>query len=186
MSLPFRIVTLLALSIAARSAPAQNLVTNGSFETGDFTGYSLSSPDNLTMVESTFASDGGDAVEMGDLQGDGGCVLSQAIATTPGKAYTFSFDFAGDGDAPSGFSAAFGTKVLFAVTNPPFDNDYVTHTFAVTATAPITTLTFTGYDDANYLYLDNIVVTPQAAPEPATLAALGLGSFALLGRRKRA
>lgn len=37
---------------------------------------------------------------------------------------------------------------------------------------------------SSYIGLDNVTVTPKATPEPASIAALGLGALALLRRRK--
>lgn len=184
-SFSLRSLSLLVVASAAVAAQA-NLINNGSFETGDLTGWNVTSPDGFLFVDTGFSSEGNFAVFFGDLQASGGGSITQSIATVPGQKYTFSYDFAGDGDTPSGFEAKFGTTTVFSVTNPAFDLDYITQSYTVTATSALTVVSFAGYDDDFFINLDNVSVTAQAVPEPASLAALGLGAVAVLRRRRKA
>lgn len=179
-----RYVSLFALSAAALSANAINLVSNPSFETGDFTNWTLVGDPNFTFVDTGFSSDGNFAAWLGEFNGVGS--LTQTIATVPGASYTFSFDFAGDNDNPSFFSAAFGSNTVMSVTNPPFDVDYVSHSFTVVASSATTDVKFSFLDEPFFLNLDNVSVTANAVPEPASMAALGVGALCLLRRRKKA
>jgi len=178
-----QLAALVMLSVGTAAAYGQNLVTNGSFETGDFTGWTLIGSTENNFVDSGFASQGTFAAYFGEVGGN--AILRQTIATNPGTVYNISFDFAGNGDNPSSFSAAFGGTTLFSVTNPPFDVNYVTRTFQVTATSTTADLTFTARDDLGFLNLDNVMVTAQAVPEPTTMAALALGALALVKKRAR-
>src|ERR1039458_7086168 len=88
------------LLIGAPTAFATNLVTNGSFETGDFTGWTVNA--GLLDVETgrfyvySGAQDGAFYSIMGDVGSDG--TLSQTFSDTAGQHYTFSFWFASVGE----------------------------------------------------------------------------------------
>jgi hypothetical protein len=96
MNAPIKL--LLALTAAAAFALAQpvkaNLITNGGFETGDFTGWTHVSG----RVTGTFD---GVASHSGNFQAVfvAGVSLAQSVATTPGASYTIDF-FLAWGPAP--------------------------------------------------------------------------------------
>src|SRR6266550_7045160 len=103
-----------AIGLAVGTAQAAiNLVTNGSFETGDFTGWTLTGNTGFSGVECPGAPFAG--------PGDGNCdaffgpvgsnaILSQNLGTTIGQHYLITFDFQPDGGTPSFFSAMFGAQ----------------------------------------------------------------------------
>src|SRR2546422_4407815 len=89
-------------------AHAAELVTNGSFETGDFTGWTQTGNTGFSGVECPGAPFAG--------PGDGNCdaffgpvgsngTISQTFATVVGAFYTIVFDFRPDGGVTSFFSA---------------------------------------------------------------------------------
>src|ERR1700760_359082 len=93
------ILILTGLLIGAQvafSAPANNLVINGSFESGDFSGWTLAGTDvlpggndNYYGVDSVDAHTGAYGAYFGPV---GGVLnLSQTIATIPGASYEVSF-----------------------------------------------------------------------------------------------
>ena len=118
---PKTLLVVVALAVAfTLTAPktfAQNLVTNGSFETGDFTGWTTGGNFEDTFVETgafydyTGAQDGNFYAALGPVSTDG--TLSETFSDTAGAHYTFSFRFASVGDSPSDFSASWdGTALL--------------------------------------------------------------------------
>ena len=178
-------------SLGATAAFANNLVTNGSFETGDFTGWNATDGSLELVVSGPFsvynaAQDGDFYSVWGNIGTDG--VISQTFADTPGQHYTFSFWFASVGDDPSDFSASWNSSVLFSQTDPNTGVNWTQFSFDVVGTGS-DTITFAGRDDPAWMALDNVSVTPVGGgttPEPSSLLLLGSGALALGGviRRK--
>jgi hypothetical protein len=106
--------------------------------------------------------------------------LSQSIATTVGDMYDFSFWL--EAPTPATFTASFGSDVVINVVIPA--SAYQFHDFTVSAVAAITTISFTTGAGP---FLDDVSVTPLAAPEPATLFLFGgaLGLFLVTRRALR-
>ena len=185
----------LALALAVGSAgPARaNLITNGGFETGDFTGWTT---DSFNTVE---CGSGGTGVSphTGACAAALGAVgtpnsLQQTIPTVPGGTYVFSFWAESDGQTPNSFQANWdGSPVLGPVVNDPA-HGYNSDTFTVVASTASTTVEFLAQNDTGFLGLDDVSVVPQASdvaavPEPAslTLFGLGLGSLVWYQWRRR-
>jgi len=175
----------LALAISG-PARAVNIVVNGSFETGDFTGWTLGGNTGFMGVEcpgAPFAGpgDGNCDVFAGPIGSNG--TLSQTLATVPGRFYSIDFDFRPDGGTPSFFSAVWDAQPpLFSVTNPAASPYQVLH-FGALATASSTSLTFNFRDDPGFLFLDSVSVQ---VPEPGSLALLGIGMAGLWWKRRKA
>ena len=72
-----------------------NLVTNGSFETHSFAGWTLGGTDYVgAMLVDGQAEQGNYAAALGSVGWDG--TISQTIATTPGQEYQLTFWLAND------------------------------------------------------------------------------------------
>jgi hypothetical protein len=190
---PKTLLVLVALAVALLiSAPktfAQNLVQNGSFETGDFTGWNQVGLEEVTTGAFSVysgAQDGNFYSVWGNVGGDGS--ISQLIADQAGAQYTLSFWFASNGDNPSDFSVSWDGNVLLSLTNPNTGIPWSQFSFNVTGTGS-DTLTFAGGDDPAWMALDNISVTPATTtgttPEPSSFILLGSGVLALGGAIRR-
>jgi uncharacterized protein DUF642/PEP-CTERM motif-containing protein len=170
---------------------APNLVTNGSFETSDFTGWTEGGNFEATSVtfggfyDYSGAEDGMWYAVLGPVGSDG--TLSQTLTTTPGAHYTFSFWMASVGDDPSDFSASWDNNTLFSVSDPNTGAVWTQYTFSTTGTGS-DTITFSFRDDPAWMALDNISVVQSgpATPEPSSLLLLGSGLLTVGGviRRK--
>ena len=132
---------------AAAPTRAGNLVTNGGFESADFSGWTVGNRNDIRL----FVDDGSNT----DISPRGGVfeaafassgrvnTLTQNVATTPGQAYTLEFYFAADGGLPSNFFASFNGVDLFQVQDPEAQ-DFTRYTYQVAATAAASRLQFGG------------------------------------------
>ena len=199
---------LLLTGLVATDPARADLVTNGGFETGDFTGWTVSGNANQGMTPDTFVlggpHSGSYAAFLGAPNSDG--FLSQDIATTANEKYTVSYYLAVDTNAagdstPNDFSASFGGQTLFSGTNlavtqsggfGSYDpSDYTLYTFSAVATGPTSTLQFGFRNDPSEFRLDDVsVVDAGPVPEASTtvsfglLLMLGLGGMMAAKKRK--
>ena len=178
----------LALWAVVTSASG-NLLVNGGFETGNFTGWVQGGNTGGTGVQcpgptSPTVEEGNCSAFLGPAGSDG--TLSQGFTTTAGQPYTTSFAVLFDGGVPSDFSAFFNGS-LYSVTNPPLSAGFLSLSFVTIATGPNSTLSFSFRDDPGFIFLDAVSVLPGvvAVPEPSSLALLSLGLFGVALARRR-
>ncbi len=174
------IALLLLFSAAVFRAQAAPVLTNGGFETGDFTGWTLAGTDSSASglgiyygVDAADAHTGSSGAYFGSIGGV--LTLSQVIATTPGKSYAISFWLAqaiGEPAPPyvNSFSAVFGGTSLVSQTNVP-GAAFSLYSYSGVATTSTTLLQFSFRNDTGFFSLDDVdVASPSGgAPEPATL-----------------
>ncbi len=199
-------LALLTLGAAALAPSAHaQLVANGGFEAGDFTGWTLAGNADFTSNSpNTFvfgAAHSGDyAAFFAPVATDG--ILSQTVATTPGQAYIVSYWLAVGSDptghifTPNDFSASFGGTSLSKEINltatdghAEFADDYTRYSYTAVATSASSVLQFNLRDDNAYFRLDDISVNAAPVPEASATLSLGLllafGGGALLVRRRK-
>jgi PEP-CTERM motif len=174
--------------IGAPTAFANNLLANGSFESGDFSGWNQSGLEEVTsgsFYVYTGAQDGSWYSVWGNVGGDG--TLSQTFSDTAGQHYTFSFWFAAVGDDPSDFSASWDGTQVYNQSDPNTGGAWTLFSFDEVGTGS-DTISFSGRDDPAWMALDNVSVSPSGTttPEPSSLLLLGSGLLAVGGviRRK--
>lgn len=162
---------------SADSASAMNLVQNGSFETGDFTGWTQSGNTGFTGVINGFASDGFYSAFFGPVGSLG--YISQTLNTVPGQRYRLSYDLAGSGGFNNIFQVLVDGTTLAELLN--IDQGFTPYSLEFVAADASTDLTFGFQNDPSFNYLDNVSAT--AVPTPALLP--GLVGMAIAAYRKR-
>jgi hypothetical protein len=156
-------------------SPNFGLVQNGGFETGDFTGWTLSGNTSWTIVDN--GSRSGITPHTGNYlaaMGPAGSLgyLSQTLPTTAGASYLLSFWLdSPDGATPNESLVSWNGITLRDETNlPAFGWTYLQ--FVVSATGTSTVLQFGVRDDPSNLGLDDISVVP-AQPSIAGISLSG-------------
>jgi hypothetical protein len=146
----------------------QNLVHDGSFESGDFCYWTLT---GLNAIDYNFVDDGyytpySPPAGLDDLYfaacGESNSVayLSQTLSTRPGQSYQISYYLQNaTGLNPTEFIAQFGTNMLVSQSDLP-QFDWTESQFTSTASSSTTVLQFGFRDDPDYLLLDDVSVFP--------------------------
>lgn len=184
----------MALLLAA-PATATNLITNGSFETGDFTGWTVDLDPFNTSVTATPAAGGPvdgnfHARFASAIPGS----IEQIIPTIAGASYTVRWNVAYTGGTPNVFAIRWD-DILDA--NPFPAVDYTPGALNFLATGPTARLVF-GFlaGGGGTWYFDDVSVTrildpgpdpdpgPSPIPEPSTWLML-IAGFALTGAAAR-
>ena len=154
----------------ASTAQAQNLVTNGGFETGTFSGWTVTpAATGSWIVIFTNPGVGHTGNSFAQFLAFGGLDdrISQNLSTAPGATYTVDFWLRSFQD---NFHVAWnGTTIMdIAAANEP--TTWTEFTQTVTASGSTSTIAFSGQGS---FFLDDVSVVPAPATA-AIFAALGL------------
>ena len=164
-------------------AQAANLVINGGFETGDFTGWTTGEVSFPQYIVTSPVEEGTYAAQIAGFS-YGPDTLSQVITTTVGQSYALSFWYLQDIAFPNGIDVTWNGSSIFSMIDEAVSGyQYVS---AIVLGTGSDTLVFTAYNDPAFTYLDDVSVS-GAVPEPSTWAMTIVG-FGLLGatvRRRR-
>ena len=141
--------------LTAFVAPAQarpELVINGGFEAGDFSGWTETGDTLFNGVQCPGADAtvyaGDCSAYFGPFMSEGG--IEQAIDVGgAGMTWTLSFAFLPDGGNPSSFSVMFGGQALLSLIDPPAD-DYTVYQFSGVTTGDTMTLAFSFFDPVGF------------------------------------
>jgi hypothetical protein len=180
-------VALLFVALQTSGASA-NLVTNGGFETGNFSGWTTtnasSGSDYFVSNLTSWAIEGTCVAAFG-ATGNYDDTISQTISTTAGKWYAFSFWVKHDAynNLPNDFKAYWnGNPVLNLVNTDTFD--WHLYSFNEVANGP-TTVSFAGRENGVWYYLDAVSVTAAPVPLPPAIFLFAPGLVGLAAVRRR-
>ncbi len=175
------------LCVIGIGANAQNLLTNGNFETGTLAGWTNSGTVNvysLMGVGNSFAAVF-PAINAG-LSGD----IFQSVATQLNGSYTFSFDLKGQASNASGFGTPdapiVSSEFMVKINNTPQLLDLTNsvnfgfnhYSFSLNGTGT-TKIEFKAFWTGGSYRLDNISLVNNAPPPPTT-ATPEPGTWAML------
>ena len=188
--IPLVLASALATAALMASAPASAdaVLANGSFETGDFSGWTTQ---NLNPFNNGVVSDGTAAAGLyyayfgNDPTADGPGGISQTLNTVIGKVYDVSFSLRNDADVAGNSTPNYfefdwdGAAVMTLTDASPFGWTY--HEFFLTASSTSTVMNFV-FDDGPFFWsLDGVAI-----PEPGALTLVALaGMLALAASRRR-
>jgi hypothetical protein len=175
-----------------------DLIVNGGFETGDFTGWTTNSAASLAVEPNGHL---GIPSHSGNYYANFGTsntlgVISQSVADTSGASYSLQMWLWSDGGGGSGavkdeFKIAWNGTTISDMINIPA-GPYTLLSFTVVGTGS-DTLTLSGLDNGDNpgaLALDDVSLNPAVAgaPEPSTMAIAGIGILGFIAdtwRRRR-
>jgi hypothetical protein len=136
--------------------PPNNLVANGDFENGDFSGWRIGGYNNYQTFITSDADNGNFAADLGTVGAEG--ALSQTLQTTVGQQYELTFWLANvQAGNVQNFYAIVGGQTLYSEINPQ-SHGYVEHVIDFTATSSTTRLIFEYRNDPSDWHLDNVSV----------------------------
>jgi hypothetical protein len=182
------ILILVLITTTMMSVAEANLISNGGFETGDFTDWNqfgniaLNGVDNQTPQSGTYGAYFGPEAQTGGIE--------QSFATVIGEVYNLDFWLQNEADASSGdvMPNSFDVSVIGSATislrsltdAAAFSYTHLAESF--TADSVTTTLRFTFRHDPYVWDLDDVSVLARSVsdvPEPGALTLLGMGLLVL-------
>ena len=168
MKSPILGLAVLTLIVGVAWQAKGDLIVNGGFETGDFTGWTTGSNSFPQSIVGVPVNSGNFAAQIAGFSSNPD-TLSQTIATTVGQTYDLSFSrFQAGGQPPISLTVTWDGTPVFSEVNPGAQ-PYQTFSFQVVGTGS-DTLVFTSANDKAFTYLDDVSVNAvNAVPLPSTL-----------------
>ncbi len=203
-------IPLFCIALHASATPITNIVTNGGFETGDFTGWTQSGNTGFTGVATGIQNSGDYGAYFGPVEDLG--YLSQSLSTVAGMSYDLSFFLVDGGSGGEGigrtqnispirpgggpvtqeFQVFWNGVLIYSIPPNSDPSAYTQISFTgLIATGAMTDLTFGFRNDPSYWYLDDVVAgLTNGASVPETLSTMWLllpvvGMFGLLRLRRK-
>ena len=197
----FAAIAMLFLGVQAKTASADyNLVTNGNFSTGNFTGWSFSNPNNtaafvMAIAPQSYVPGGptGNEAQLGTNGLGTTTSIYQSLATTAGTTYNVVFWLANDDPTElSSFQTLWNGNAenLTRLTNNgslpngTYSNafDYNEFEFTATAIGASTALAFAFQNDNGLYHLTDVSAT---TPIPAAVWLFGSGLMGLIALKRK-
>lgn len=184
----------LLAAAGAHAALSGNLVVNGGFETGDFSGWTLTDNRGYVYIQQAayqpYVHSGSYAAQFGGGISPTSLEQAQLLATTPGTSYLIDFWLKNNSSArPSLFTVSWDGTEIFSLTDAP-SFDWTEYRFVETADQGFTQVAFGFEQDNSFFEFDDVSVAavPEASGWYAGIAVLCLmmgGLFREIRRSQR-